>query len=517
MNNPFPEKSVAYFRQISEEFAAVHPKYSKNKFNRAFTTYDYVNQLPYRFIDHLFQGNYSPYPHECRETKILGVNCTSIIPHIYILAEIEDLDPQIVEFVNCSDVVKHRVSDYPPMEAKGHYGVVVDIGREHKFLLDPTMTIFGPILEETENIMRIGKCRGFLSATRTFDRAIYHTAEEFVKMYEELREPAKSLDVLAAGVKVFNSRKIAKVDCSLMLFYDDDENKILTRLYIPQVNISDKVVFGNIYMNDEGDVATTTLDLLTARAPHWDSLLRPRAIGRTNYKEMATLRRQATHLGKKKKNRLGPLLLDADASNRSGLIEIVNEIESRMLQYEKDKIRRQILMRTLYECVEPESRFISTDEEQDARIIKLWNEEARLLDKKEPISRTFSKHSWKIQRLSRNEGRRLKRKLDRVNLERQKVSLELNKLIKSRYDNEDVYRRTQDMILFAQKKAKHSTDDLQKEVENTNLDTRIGRIAMFHDYIPFVFEGRKDIELSLFMDPIKQKVKARHQKQQVMF
>jgi hypothetical protein len=507
MVQAFPQGSVKLLQDQLDKFRKLYPKNVSTRFGLACSIAAGVGSMTYGFRDNLLLDQYSPFPHEAKEGQVAMVNCTTVIPYLYIPAELGGLNPQIVEFFDTSDEEKNRVSDYPPMDSKGHYGIIIDVGRKHKYLLDTTMARFGPILEETSTRMRIGKNGGYLPVIRTFSRAERRTPEEFAAMMRAAQEPGKSLDMLIAGQRMWFGKKTAQADCTFMVYYEDSENRLFTRMYIPQPGISDKVIFCNMYMDDEGTIKRKTLSLYTARAPNWDTLLRPRQIGEATFRELLALRRAAKTLGKNKKLRLGPLFLDASFSERSRLLEIIERIDARLPNQEH--IRRQLVMRTLYEGTNPDQEFVYTQEDHDRRVIELMKEEERVRLERIPIITKTDMHKFKVRRLERRQAARLKRESDKLDRRKRRLDLEVSKLLAQKEREKEIYRRTQDMIIFAQNRTKISTAELEEEAKKQYLEPVIGRIAMIEDFARYAQAGRKDLEFRTFMDPIPSKIRAR--------
>ncbi|MDP3728986.1 MAG: hypothetical protein Q8R18_06070 [bacterium] len=513
MAHPFPEESVKIISEQLDVFLKLDTSIRKTKINFAHSIALGIGKMDYGFEKQLFKGNYFHWPHESLEQHISEVNCTTIIPYLYLSAEHAGLYPEIIEFVNASDTQKYRMSNYPPMEMKSHYGIIISVDRKQRYLLDTTMDAFGPILEQTDTFMRIGKYKKYSAIKRKYDRAIVRTAEEFTEMFNSAKEEGNDLDVLAAGQRIFMDKLFANVASTMMVFYDDAETKIYARLYIPQVNISDKVIFCNTFMDDDGAIQRRTLDFYTARAPHWDSLLRQRYMGSSTIKTMLSLQKEAKTLGKTKKNRLGPLFLDSSSSEKASLLEIISEIDAQMSEEQKKGIHRQVLIRSLYEAHESSKSFIYSEEQQDERMRFLFEEENRLIMEENPFKHQYIGYSWGINKLTSSEAGKLQRKELAIKRKRGKVSIELKQLMNSFHYEKDVYKRTRDMVLFAKEKEHCSISDLESELQKQDLDLHLGRIAMLHDYVPFLQkETRGFLELDLFLEHVQRKVRIRRQK-----
>jgi len=136
-------------------------------------------------------------------------------------------------------------------------------------------------------------------------------------------------------------------------------------------------------------------------------------------------------------------------------------------------------------------------------------------DELRPILVQFYHHNWKLKRLPRKEVRRLNIKKKKINDRLNKVRKKLNSLNNYRYSNRTGYDRAMDQVQFANQLLGEAgskealVSNMQREVVQKELDTKIGYLAMVADFFPFAFSLKKDLELDLYMDHIREKVKAR--------
>lgn len=514
----FPKQDVDLYNNTVHHGLQTWPKMFKRLYSRAMHIWSSFSDTFYSFRDNLRTGNYASYPHERIEEQIAGNNCTTIIPEVYLTAEAFGLKPQIVQFVNFMDVKTKK--DKEEVRAPAHFAIVLDAGRKSKYLLDPFWNIFGPIREQTDSYWKIGRRGGRTARKREFEHVVYYSAQEFASMMQRLKDPAESLDMLVAGQKVFDPRIIQKFDCKLMVYYDRTLNIVSTRLYVPSKSISDKAIYCRMKMSDAGEVEQTSIDLFLAKNYGWTFLVEPKKVASTDFATLRRIRRIVQRMkspatNKKicieRNDRIAQTLKDSclSTNDQKALAEIVDSLYRFLSPDSQQAIHKMVLARTLYEFKKPMKEYLYTEKQHDARIRKLRAEEIRLREHTKPYDAMMWFHDWKLQKLESSEARkarRVKRKRD----ERQSDLVEeINFLNNLRHNNKRVYRRIMDKVLFAKTLDGLSTEELDSRVKKRGLDSRVGYLAMVADFIPFVLEARDDLELKLYMGPIKEKIAAR--------
>src|SRR3989338_11452171 len=97
----FPQSLVDYIQEDLTRMKALDPTfYRKAKSHHLVDhVYHIAKGFEYGFIGNLQTGIYAPYFHEARSYRISGNNCTTIIPTLYVYADLLGLNPQIVQFL----------------------------------------------------------------------------------------------------------------------------------------------------------------------------------------------------------------------------------------------------------------------------------------------------------------------------------------------------------------------------------------------------------------------------------
>lgn len=497
-----------YLKLYSQKEQQTRYKYARDIAHIFFDSY-------YSFTDHLRTGHYAPYLHEKDDEQIGGSNCTTIIPNVYLYCEVLGLKPQIVQFFDFRDIeTKKDLED--PLYSK-HFSVIVDVGRKHRYLLDPFYHTFGPILEQNPNYLKVGRCQGRSARKREFSEMLPYSVEDFVKMMGRLHQPAESLDMLIPGQKVHQDRTVFKVTkCNVMVYYDPEKNLLSSRLYVPQKPIQDKAVYARMQLDDQGEVADLSLECYLAKDFDWASLVGGKKVCETDFTTMRSLRRKIQSLptpdGKKvrleRHPRFGFAFLEADDQMRESLTDLTKKMYQGLTNAEQLAIRSQILARALYESECPEQEYLFSPQEHDARLLKLAKQEKEDIKNIKPLEDLLYFHGWKLQKFEKNEVRRM-RYASRRHIEKMsEIVEEINRLNNLRWNNKRAYSRAMDKVLFAEKMLGRM-EEVEQKVAAGNLDLRLGYLALVTDFVPFVLEGQKELELDGFMDPIKEKVKAR--------
>src|SRR3989338_3112723 len=523
-NKVFPQDTVGRVYERAAKFLDTFPKKGKRTLYQVATPIadTYIDSY-YSFTDNLRTGDYAPYPHEQTELNMSGNNCTTIIPEVYLFCEAVGLKPEIVQFFDFQDIKNKK--DQQEVISPSHYSLIIDVGRKHQYLFDPFYHTFGPIREQGEDYIKVGKCRGRPARKRIFRKILPYSAHDFVQMMDRLHDPAESLDMLIAGQKVHSSKTVPKTNgCTLMVYYHDGNNSISTRLYIPQKPLTDKVVYAHMALNDGGIITKLILECYLAKDSGWDSLVDPKKVCETDFSTALLLRRKLHGLkntgGKKfqlkNHGRLAAALLQADEQSRESLSSITDKMYQHLTAAEQQKLRPLILARTLYEFERPSEQHLYRPEEHDARLLKLAKQEKEAQVNIQPVKDLLWFQGWKLNKLSRNETRRARYAHRRHEEKMGEVAEEINTLNYLREGNKKAYSRAMDKVLFTETIKECSQDDLEKMVGERNLDPRIGYLAMVADFVPFIAEGQEDLELRLYRQPITEKVIARQMKKKAI-
>ena len=506
MNHPFPLESVNIFRGLYKKQRILYPKFfdiskKRTKFNIAWSIYKNEKDASYGFADNLFTGIYAPWPHESTIHQVSTYNCTTIIPRIYLEAEENSLNPKIVQFINFRDVKKER--KHSGYRNKSHFAIIIDIGRKNKYLIDPFWDKFGPILEHKENYISIGKNGESKAVRREFREILYYTPEEFASMIERMKDPAESLDMLIAGQKIYNKKPIDKFQCSLMLFYNENENSLETRLHIPQFGILNKAIYCNIFLDHEGNINKTNLRFAIGKDVEWTKLEEERTIARTDFPTIAKIKKL---LKNQENGHTTKIINGIEISDSNSLIKIANEMWNCLSLEERTAIEPMVFSRTLYENIS--SEYLYTKSEHDEYIRALFNKVEKLNKEMLEFITKLKLHKWKIDKLDKKKFSELNRKYYKLYKIMDETQNELGDILNFRYGNRLAYHKTRDKILFAEKLRSDSVD-LKSDVESKSLNFYNGYLAMIADFIPFAFNARDDLELKLFMPDIKKRVAAR--------
>lgn len=510
MAHVFPEETVKKIYEL----AAIERENNKKLKNRDYKLFKHIcnGNFHYGFEDNLRTGQYSHYYHERQDKHIYGYNCTNVIPSVYLHAEALGFKPQIVQFSGYRDIKKGEDNKDQKDDA-AHFALIIDVGKKQFFLVDPFYRIFGPILEHREGYMRIGKTNVSVARRREFKELCYYSTGDFAAMMERLLDPAESLEMLVAGQRVYRSR-INSFSCDLKIFYDDEHNAVKTRLFVDHTAITNKAVIYTMQLNDEGETLETKLDLYLAKDTTWAGLVEEKKVASTDLPTFQKLRRELRKIADiDKSRRIGPALLKRENRDRAAsILEIITETSANMSEAELQKIRPQILARTLYEHETPQSEYLYAHSRHDSRLLSLKRQELKLRDEVQPINDRLFFHDWRVIRLDQSEAQRLKRKKEKICAKDGKIVPEVNALNYLRFVKKQLYFRTMDMVVFAERLKGRSVEELESEVAKKELDTRIGYLAMVVDFFPYVFKKREDLELKQYMGHIREKVKARREK-----
>ncbi len=506
MTHPFPERSRKLYQESFDSFKTLHPEEFKGskkkiKYSRAYGISQ--TKFSYGFNDNLLKGIYAPWPHEALDNSIYVDNCTTVIPRIYLAAECVDLDPQIVQFIDFRDVKEGK--EHSGYRNSSHFAITVDVGRNYRYLIDPFWDKFNPIIKIGKHHMQLGKNGKSSAVRREFREVLEYTPEEFAAMIERLKDPAESLDMLVVGQKIYDSHPVNDKNCEVMVYYDDKKNVLTTRLHMFNYGISDKGLYCNLILGDNGDVTSYDLRFVLGKNAYWTKLGKEKTVARTDFSGVKKVKKLLKDIPKDKGLVEGIKSLEEECQD--SLMELVDDLWNDLSESERRAIKPQVLSRTLYEDRDSECRFSKS--EHDERIKKLYNRQRKLSKRMWKFSPAVMLHNWKIEKMDKKDGKRLDAKLEKLKKRNSKWINETDTLLRFRYIRGKVYHRRMDMILFAKELEGYSIEDMEEMVEEKDLDYRYGYLAMVSDFIPFALKGRKDLELKTFMDNIKEKVKAR--------
>jgi len=327
MPSPFPEETVKIAQDSIRATLEIYPKHFRTAYKKALGVWTAFKNSDYGFLGNLRTGVYAPYIHEKEKLKIGGYNCTTIIPDLYLSCEILGINPQIVQFFSFRDIEKKDDLENP--FENHHFSIIVDAGRKHKYLLDPFWKTFGPIIEENSGHIKIAKCDGRPATKREFREMKYHSAEEFAEMMDRLHDPAESLDMLVAGQKVLDDRVIEKIECEIMVYYNDETNTVSTRICVPQALISNKAVTCNMQFNDSGEIVNKYLELFLMKERSWTGLIEGKKIAQLDFSALEefrkTIKKTLNENGERRKHiRIGRLI--DSSKHKSCLAEIINSM-----------------------------------------------------------------------------------------------------------------------------------------------------------------------------------------------
>jgi hypothetical protein len=510
MAHVFPEKTVGKIYG-DVEIAMQHYKeksvdYRRNLFRNLMKSF---GDGFYSFLDNLRTGQYVHYCHEKTEKQIAGDNCTNIIPTIYLYAEALGFKPQIVQFSGFRDIKKAEDKKEPKEDAT-HFALIVDVGKDKPYLVDPYYSTFGPILEQGEDYLRVGKSGSdFKPRRREFKEMDTFSARDFAEMMERLLDPAESLEMLIAGQRVKPSQIKLGVSCDVKIYYDDVDNNIVTRLFVDHPGITNKAVICTMDMDDHGRTQGTSLDFYLAKDSTWAGLVGEKRVATTDFKTARKIRRELKRIMDfKRYERIGPALRENETV-RESLIGVVGGLMEELGE-DIERIKPQVLVRTLYEGNDFAGKHLYSDEQHDSRLMGLIQQERDLEDERKPFGREIWLHDCKLRKLEGKELRKIKTNNRRLNRKKSKAWEELSGLNNYRWNNKHAYHRVMDLVLFATEGLKgYSTEDMEREVQERGLDSRVGYLGIVSDFLPFVFKFADDLKLDRYMGPIRQKIEMR--------
>ncbi len=515
MTHPFPEKSVELYTRCFDNFKVLHPEEFKKsrkkvKYNSAYGLFKASDEFRYGFNSNLLMGIYAPWPHEAQEYQISVNNCTTIVPQLYLEAEIYGLDPKIFQYIDFREITEGEKEEYYVYTS--HFAITVDVGKKDRYFIDPFFNKFGKIAKTGKHHIKIKQKDGTV-IKRQFREALEYTPEEFAAMMERLKDPAESLDMLIAGQRIYkgDDHIVNRTKCEVMVYYDDTKNSLTTRLYFEHYGISDKGIYGTLNLDKEGNVDKTDIRFVLGKNSYWTILGKEKTIARTNFTKIQKIKKLLEDVPDNKRLVKGLKCLDEE--KRDSLMVLVDKLWNELSEEEREIVKPQVLSRTLYE--DGGKRYHYSKEEHDERIKELYKKEKLLNLEFWKFRNGIYLHGLKVEKLNKKEAKKLNAKRTRINKKINKVVNEINILLDFRHNKIKRYHRRMDMLLFAKDLEGYSVKDMEKIVEDKNLDYRYGYLAMVADFIPYTLKGRKDLELKTFMENIKEKVKARKSRDKI--
>lgn len=497
MDYAFPEKTVTLLRKG----LAKYQEEVKKPYPRADGIMQTMMKASYGFDECFTSGHYAPYTHERDEYNVYSLNCTTVVPEMYICCKEVGLNPEIVKFVGMKEK-----KDFGKIEDTGsgsvHFALIIDVGRKRKYLFDPFWNKFGPIVRQGSKFVRFAKNGGYEGARREFEEMLYLSEEEFAADMDHMHDPAGSLDMLVAGQKVYRGKKVAGVDTNLMVYYDHSKNMVSSRMEIPQQSIMGKFVYCNMSLSNEGEVKDEVLKLYLAKGSKWLGLDGGLKLANTTFEEIE----QLSQLVKKKDSR--KVRIGREVDSLEG--ELSDLIDGMMTRTDTSSVRKQILVRTLYEFTNKGKDYLFSLQKREKRLRDVIREDQIIAAQKRPLDHQLYLIGWKLVKADRNEKRRLKYQQRRLKDKKSKVISEVYGLNSLRIDHPKIFHRRLDQVLFAKTLEKKSLEELETMAAEQGLDPRIGYLAMVSDFVPYVLQGREHLTLVKFRGPLKDKVKAKH-------
>lgn len=499
MNYVFPEKTVTLLRKGLDKYQ----EEVKKPYPRADGIMQTMMKASYGFDECFESGHYAPYTHERDEYNIQGLNCTTVVPEMYIYCKELGLDPEIVKFVGMKEK-----GEFGKVEDTGsssvHFALIIDVGRKRKYLFDPFWSKFGPIVRQGSKFVRFARNGSYDGARREFEEMLYLSEEEFAADMSHMHDPAGSLDMLAAGQKVYRGKNVAGVNTTLMVYYDPSSNTVSSRMEIPQQSIMGKFVYCNMPMSESGEVEEEALELYLAKDSKWIGLESGLKLANTKFEELEQLSR----LMKKKDSR--KVRIGKDMGSIDG--ELSDLVDRMMTRTDTNSVRKQILVRTLYEAADGSKDYLHSLRKREKRLRDVIQEEQKIAAQQRPIDRKLYYIGWKLTKVDKNEKRRLKYQQRRLKYKKSKVINEVDGLNYLRKDNSEIFHRRMDQVLFAKTLEKKSLGELEAMAAEQKLDPRMGYLAMVSDFVPYVMKGREHLTLGKFREQLKEKVKAKYSK-----
>lgn len=453
-------------------------------------TYWLSQEHIYGFENNLRTGEYAPFFHQMLEKKIPTYNCTTIIPTLYIKAKELGYNPQIVQFEGFKDFDLDGIIEQHSFEESRHYALLCYEKTGDLIIVDPFYNTFGRAIPGSNHFDIFGSEK-FPSIKRIYQNIYYFSAQEFTTMMERLQEPAHSLDMLIPGQKAKDCFGMFGWEVDLKVYYDPNKNTLTTRLYVPEIGISDKTIFCHQILDKLGNVKDITYELFHTKSIQWSSI-NGRSVARLSQIGLENLFDLQTYLNKT--NSLSIKLNDLDIDLYLCPIQLTDQ--------EKSQLEKPNCVRTLYElaiknkqqekCDEFVKSFLYPVNELDSICEDLLDELKKIKEEYERKDKIFNLYNFSDE--SYLELLILKNKHD-------KKREELKDLITLRKNSPYHYARNMSMVNFARSLTK---DQLEKDI-NPNL----GHLATIIDFIPYIMQSYGELKLQEFMPSIQEKIKAR--------
>ena len=465
---------------------------------------DDIDQSEEQFRGHLETGLYAPYQDEAMAALISGFNCTTIIPTVFIAAELLDLDPKIYMFGGFTDIEKRDKKD-KPLWFSPHYALTVDVGWKDRWLLDPRWDRMGPIREWRDEYLHIHKRKEFTGARRKYQTIEEITEQEFAQLMAWLQSPQGALDMLTAGQKVTTRvTGMGHYYAALMAYYQPEENQLKTRLYLPQEGITNRAAICKMQLDKEGTIGKTELNLFYTEDALWTRLIGETAVAHIDFKRLQeTIKEIEEVMEIKDFQRIGPQFARLSQAQQKRLLQVASEHRKTLDEDEQEKLETRIAVRTLYETknqdkeyVEPRWQRAQSSKEKAKRAMKVIDEENK--DFKERHEKRWLKG---IKR-TKEEEERTNELSKAVRKARKRINNTLNFLI----GHEQEFHRTRDKIIFGRRFKGKKPKEIIKEAEG--LDSLIGYLAMLTDFRDFA-KKEELMRLTAYQDDIAKKVQAR--------
>lgn len=509
----FPQETRDYYYEHIRKAKSLFPKdITKTKLSQTAAGFCDAYRSRYSFLTNLESGIYASYQHEMEKNHIFSYNCTTVIPSLYILYEALDLKPQIWQFFEFRDIQNNnkKEDEQKPFESH-HFSLTIELHNKI-YLVDSFYENFGVITAQQHDNWKIRGRRGFKSCTREFSQVINYSESEFADMMHRLRDPAESLDMLVAGQRVYEGRTIAKTKTVIMVYYSDNPRKITARAFAEQPGIQNKVIYYHQHLNEQASVTDTTIQLYVAKESTWTGLVEPKKIATLSLAQLSTIRRLLSGvINYTNQERINAKIqAQKNISKKTSLTDLVEKVFQNLTQTQQQTIRPSIYARTLYDATQPQKEYLYSTKKREQRLHELINKECQIRDQIKPLEDEKFLLGWKLIKKDSKRKKYLKTEIDRKYKEKKKIVEDIDQYNHTRKKNKYIFHRTMDKILFSQKQLKDkSLEDMAQMIKEHNLDWRIGYLAMIADYIPFVIDGKKDLELKVFLPSIQEKVRAR--------
>ena len=297
-----------------------------------------------------------------------------------------------------------------------------------------------------------------------------------------------------------------------MVYYSDNPRKITARAFAEQPGIQNKVIYYHQHLNEQASVTDTTIQLYVAKESTWTGLVEPKKIATLSLAQLSTIRRLLSGvINYTNQERINAKIqAQKNISKKTSLTDLVEKVFQNLTQTQQQTIRPSIYARTLYDATQPQKEYLYSTKKREQRLHELINKECQIRDQIKPLEDEKFLLGWKLIKKDSKRKKYLKTEIDRKYKEKKKIVEDIDQYNHTRKKNKYIFHRTMDKILFSQKQLKDkSLEDMAQMIKEHNLDWRIGYLAMIADYIPFVIDGKKDLELNVFLPSIQEKVRAR--------